>query len=51
MLFSTTIAGFPKPSWLAETERLWPQWRQSGEALGEASSMRTRFVSASTHSK
>ena len=37
MLFPTTIAGsLPKPSWLAETERLWPQWRQSGDALAEA---------------
>jgi 5-methyltetrahydropteroyltriglutamate--homocysteine methyltransferase len=36
-LFPATIAGsLPKPSWLAETERLWPQWRQSGDALAEA---------------
>ena len=33
-LFQTTIAGsLPKPSWLAETDKLWPQWRQEGEAL------------------
>ena len=36
-LFQTTIAGsLPKPGWLAETDRLWPQWRQQGEALTAA---------------
>src|SRR5512134_1135457 len=36
-MFETTIAGsLPKPSWLAETQRLWPQWKLSGEALAEA---------------
>ena len=38
-MFSTAIAGsLPKPSWLAETNKLWPQWRQQGEALREAKS-------------
>ena len=33
-LFPTTLAGsLPKPGWLAETDKLWPQWRQEGEAL------------------
>ncbi len=33
-LFQTTIAGsLPKPSWLAEPEKLWPRWRLEGEAL------------------
>ena len=28
MLFAPTIAGsLPKPGWLAETEKLWPQWK------------------------
>jgi 5-methyltetrahydropteroyltriglutamate--homocysteine methyltransferase len=37
MLFPTTIAGsLPKPSWLAQTQRLWPEWRQSGDALLQA---------------
>ncbi len=37
MLFPATIAGsLPKPAWLAETDKLWPQWRQSGEALAQA---------------
>lgn len=37
MLFPATLAGsLPKPSWLAETNRLWPQWRTQGEALAEA---------------
>jgi 5-methyltetrahydropteroyltriglutamate--homocysteine methyltransferase len=37
MLFQTSIAGsLPKPAWLAETHKLWPQWRQQGEALLEA---------------
>lgn len=34
---ATTIAGsLPKPAWLAESERLWPQWRLTGPALEEA---------------
>jgi 5-methyltetrahydropteroyltriglutamate--homocysteine methyltransferase len=37
MLFETTIAGsLPKPAWLAETNRLWPAWRQEGAELDEA---------------
>jgi 5-methyltetrahydropteroyltriglutamate--homocysteine methyltransferase len=45
MLFPTTIAGsLPKPSWLAETERLWPQWHQSGDALAEAMRDATRIA-------
>jgi 5-methyltetrahydropteroyltriglutamate--homocysteine methyltransferase len=33
-MFQTTIAGsLPKPSWLAEPEKLWPRWRLEGEAL------------------
>ena len=33
-LFPTTIAGsLPKPGWLAETDKLWPQWRQEGADL------------------
>ena len=33
-LFPTTIAGsLPKPSWLAEPNRLWPAWRLKGEDL------------------
>ncbi len=44
-LFPTTIAGsLPKPSWLAETERLWPQWRQSGDALADAMRDATRIA-------
>ena len=36
-LFSTCIAGsLPKPEWLAETQKLWPQWRASGDALLQA---------------
>ena len=26
----------PKPAWLAQTERLWPQWQLEGAALAEA---------------
>ena len=30
-MFPTTVAGsLPKPSWLAEPDKLWPQWRLSG---------------------
>ena len=33
-LFPTSIAGsLPKPAWLSETNKLWPQWRAEGEAL------------------
>jgi 5-methyltetrahydropteroyltriglutamate--homocysteine methyltransferase len=36
-MFETTIAGsLPKPAWLAETGKLWPQWRAEGEALATA---------------
>jgi len=36
-MFETAIAGsLPKPSWLAEQNKLWPQWTQSGAALAEA---------------
>jgi 5-methyltetrahydropteroyltriglutamate--homocysteine methyltransferase len=33
-MFPTTIAGsLPKPAWLAEPDKLWPQWRLSGADL------------------
>jgi 5-methyltetrahydropteroyltriglutamate--homocysteine methyltransferase len=33
-LFPTTIAGsLPKPAWLAEPNKLWPQWRLTGDDL------------------
>lgn len=36
-MFPTTIAGsLPKPSWLAEPDKLWPQWRLSGADLAAA---------------
>jgi 5-methyltetrahydropteroyltriglutamate--homocysteine methyltransferase len=36
-MFETSIAGsLPKPAWLAETNKLWPQWRAEGEALAQA---------------
>lgn len=35
-LFPTsTVGSLPKPSWLAETEKLWPAWKLEGEALIE----------------
>ncbi len=38
-LFPTAIAGsLPKPAWLAETEKLWPQWRTTGPELDAAKS-------------
>ena len=37
MLFPTAIAGsLPKPSWLAQTEKLWPEWAASGAELERA---------------
>src|SRR4030095_7819316 len=36
-MFRTAIAGsLPKPSWLAETEKLWPEWKASGPELDRA---------------
>jgi len=36
-MFETTIAGsLPKPEWLAEPEKLWPKWKQEGDALRQA---------------
>jgi len=33
-MFPTTIAGsLPKPAWLAEPDKLWPQWRLAGSDL------------------
>lgn len=37
MLFRPTVAGsLPKPSWLAETEKLWPKWKLEGAELDQA---------------
>jgi 5-methyltetrahydropteroyltriglutamate--homocysteine methyltransferase len=37
MLFPTTIAGsLPKPGWLSETQKLWPQWKLEGAELATA---------------
>jgi 5-methyltetrahydropteroyltriglutamate--homocysteine methyltransferase len=36
MLETTTVGSLPKPGYLAETEKLWPAWRLSGEALEQA---------------
>jgi 5-methyltetrahydropteroyltriglutamate--homocysteine methyltransferase len=36
-MFDTAIAGsLPKPSWLAETEKLWPKWKAEGAELDRA---------------
>ncbi|NBX53819.1 MAG: methionine synthase [Betaproteobacteria bacterium] len=36
-MFMTSIAGsLPKPGWLAESQKLWPQWKQQGQALQQA---------------
>src|ERR1700741_1897901 len=36
-LFSATIAGsLPKPGWLAETQKLWPQWKSEGAELAQS---------------
>ena len=35
-MFKTAIAGsLPKPAWLAETNKLWPEWKLAGGALDE----------------
>jgi 5-methyltetrahydropteroyltriglutamate--homocysteine methyltransferase len=36
MMFPATVAGsLPKPFWLAEPNRLWPQWRLQGDDLAQ----------------
>ncbi|MBP6406729.1 MAG: methionine synthase [Proteobacteria bacterium] len=36
-MFETAIAGsLPKPAWLAETQKLWPQWKAQGDELRQA---------------
>ena len=36
-MFETSIAGsLPKPAWLAETNKLWPAWKSSGDELAAA---------------
>jgi 5-methyltetrahydropteroyltriglutamate--homocysteine methyltransferase len=36
MMFPSTVAGsLPKPSWLAEPNKLWPQWRLAGDELAQ----------------
>lgn len=36
-MFPTSIAGsLPKPAWLAETRKLWPQWKAEGDELRQA---------------
>jgi 5-methyltetrahydropteroyltriglutamate--homocysteine methyltransferase len=37
MMFPSSVAGsLPKPSWLAEPNKLWPQWRLQGDELAAA---------------
>ena len=46
-LLPTTIAGsLPKPSWLAEPEKLWAPWKLEGEALAEGKRDAVRLVLA-----
>ena len=36
-MFPATLAGsLPKPDWLAEPNKLWPQWRAEGAMLDRA---------------
>src|SRR5882672_3802611 len=36
-MFNATLAGsLPKPFWLAETNKLWPQWKAGGDELATA---------------
>ena len=44
-MFETTIAGsLPKAEWLAEPEKLWPQWKQAGALLQQAKADATLLV-------
>ncbi|HME81007.1 MAG TPA: methionine synthase [Candidatus Eremiobacteraceae bacterium] len=45
MEIRSTIAGsLPKPHWLAESEKLWPNWRLDGAELAEAKRDATRIA-------
>ncbi|HVF64114.1 MAG TPA: methionine synthase [Casimicrobiaceae bacterium] len=45
MLIPATLAGsLPKPSWLAEPEKLWAAWKVQGDALEEAKRDAVRIV-------
>src|SRR5438874_928700 len=44
-MFEATIAGsLPKPSWLAEPDKLWPAWRLAGPELAAAKRDATLLV-------
>jgi len=44
-LLATTIAGsLPKPSWLAEPEKLWAAWKLEGDTLAEGKRDAVRLV-------
>ena len=44
-MLQTTLAGsLPKPSWLAETGKLWPRWKLEGEELAAAKLDATRLA-------
>src|SRR6202165_987026 len=44
-MFAATIAGsLPKPSWLAEPDKLWPAWRLAGPELAAAKRDATLLV-------
>ena len=44
-MFAATIAGsLPKPSWLAEPDKLWPAWRCAGPELAAAKRDATLLV-------
>lgn len=36
LLPTSTVGSLPKPSWLAESEKLWPEWKLEGDELLEA---------------
>ena len=44
MIRSTIVGSLPKPAWLAETEKLWPQWRLEGPELADAKRDATRIA-------
>ena len=48
-MLETTIAGsLPKPSWLAESEKLWPAWKLEGAALAAGKISNTSYSRAAT---
>ncbi len=48
LLPTSTAGSLPKPSWLAEPEKLWSPWKLENEGLAEGKKRRVTFGVART---